>query len=75
MTKEVLTDPLGLMIPAWESVMQLIQRDPVKTWSLKHIGTATTTTDMRSMWEMAGGYCHENGLYDAFIIGQPNSSL
>ena len=61
MSKEALTDPLGFMIPDWSSTMQVIKRDPVKTWSLKYMGTATTTTDVRCMWEMAGGYCHDNG--------------
>ena len=61
MSKEALTDPRGLMIPAWTSTMEVIKRDPVKAWSLKHMGTATTITDVRCMWEMAGGYCHDNG--------------
>jgi hypothetical protein len=68
LSKSDLTDPLGIMTPDWGSTMQVMKRDPVKTFSLKYMGTATTTTDMRMMWEMAAGYCHDNGKYNLVVF-------
>ena len=65
MSKEVLTNPLGYMTPEWAPTMQVVKRDSIKTFSGKYMGTATTITDVRSMWEMAGGYCHDHGIRNA----------
>jgi hypothetical protein len=68
LSKNDLTDPLGIMTPDWGSTMQILKRDPVKTFSRKYMGTTTTITDCRIMWEMAAGYCHDNGKYNFVFL-------
>ena len=62
MSKEMLTDKSGLLCPAWgPTAMEPISKDPIKRFCKKHMGTATTTTDMRAMWEMKAGHMVDNG--------------
>jgi len=62
MPKEMLTDKSGLLCPAWgPTAMEPISKDPIKRFCKKHMGTATTTTDMRAMWEMKAGHMVDNG--------------
>jgi hypothetical protein len=56
MPKEALIDQRGFMLPEWSTEMEIIKRDPIKTFCRKYIGTTTTTTDVRAMWEMLSGY-------------------
>ena len=61
MPKEMLTDKSGLLCPAFGPTMEPISKDPIKRFCKKHMGTATTTTDMRAMWEMKAGHMVDNG--------------
>ena len=62
MPKEMLTDKSGLLCPAFgPTAMEPISKDPIKRFCKKHMGTATTTTDMRAMWEMKAGHMVDNG--------------
>lgn len=56
MSKETLTDQRGFLFPEWSAGMSITKRDPVKSFCKKYIGTTTTTTDVRGMWEMFSGY-------------------
>ena len=61
MPKEMLTDKSGLLCPAFGPTMEPISKDPIKRFCKKHMGTATTTTDMRAMWEMKAGHMVDHG--------------